>query len=73
MNWTVQVGERRSAYNILVGKPQEKKRRVRPEYIWKGNIKTSVREIGREAVDCIKLDRVQSQALVNTVMNFRVP
>jgi hypothetical protein len=40
-----------------------------------GNIRTDLREIGREVVDCIHLaqDRDQWRGLVNTVMNLRVP
>jgi hypothetical protein len=39
------------------------------------NIKTDLREIGRDDMDSIDLaqDRDQWRALVNTVMNLRVP
>jgi hypothetical protein len=42
---------------------------------WEDNIRTDLRERGWEGVDCNKLaqDRVQWRALVNTVMNLRVP
>jgi hypothetical protein len=42
---------------------------------WVDNIKTDFREIGWVAMDWIKLaqDRDQWRALVNTVMNLRVP
>jgi hypothetical protein len=55
-------------YNILVGKPEGKK--LLGRHLGEGNIKINFREIGCEDVDGIHLaqDRVQWQALVNTVM-----
>jgi hypothetical protein len=40
-----------------------------------GNIKMDLREIGRDDMDWIDMaqDRAQLRALVNTVMNLRVP
>jgi hypothetical protein len=63
------MGEKRNAYRILVGKPEGKRRR------WVDNIKMDLREIGWDGVDWIDLarDRYQWRALVNTVMNIRVP
>jgi hypothetical protein len=65
------MGETRNAYRILVGKPEEKRPRCR----WMDNIKMDVRKIGWDGMDWIKLaqDRDQWRALVNTVMNLRVP
>jgi hypothetical protein len=65
------VGEVRGAYNILVGKPEGR----RPLGRWEDNIKMDLREIGFGDVDCIHLaqDRDRCRALVNTVMNLRVP
>jgi hypothetical protein len=42
---------------------------------WVDNIKMDLREIGWDGVDWIDLaqDRDQWRAVVNTVMNFRVP
>jgi hypothetical protein len=39
------------------------------------NVKMGLREIGWDGMDCIDLaqDRNQRRALVNTVMNLRVP
>jgi hypothetical protein len=64
----------RIAYNILVGKPE----RDHPEesiFRWKDNIRTDLKETGWECMDWIHLaqDRDQWRAVVNTVMNLRVP
>jgi hypothetical protein len=69
------IGEKRSAYRILMGKPEEKRTHGRPKHRWEDNIKTDLREIGWGGMDCIDLaqDRDQWRALVNTVMNLRVP
>jgi hypothetical protein len=47
----------------------------RPRRRWVDNIKMDLRVIGWDGVDSIDLaqDRVQWRALVNTVMNLRVP
>jgi hypothetical protein len=44
-------------------------------YRWEDIIKLNLREIGSEVVDWIHLaqDRDQLRAVVNTVMNLRVP
>jgi hypothetical protein len=67
--------ETRNAYRILVGKPEGKRPPGRPRCRWVDNIKIDLREIGWDDVDWIDLtqDRDQWRALVNTVMNLRVP
>jgi hypothetical protein len=42
---------------------------------WQDDIKTDVKEMGREDVDLFRLarDTDQWQALLNTVMNLQVP
>jgi hypothetical protein len=69
------MGENRNAYRIFVGKPERKRPLVRPRRRWLDNTKMDLREIGWDAVDWIDLaqDREQWRALVNTVMNLRVP
>jgi hypothetical protein len=68
-------GEVRNAYRILAGKPEGKRALGRPRRMWVDNIKLDLTEIGWDGVDWIELaqDREQWRALVNTVMNLRVP
>jgi hypothetical protein len=60
---------------ILVGKPEGKKPLGRPRCRWVNNIKVDLRDIGWGGIDWISLtqERDQWRALVNTVMNLRVP
>jgi hypothetical protein len=78
MRWAGHVacmGEKRNAYRILVTKPEGKRPLGRPRRGWEDNIKVDLREIGWGGMDRIALaqDRDQWRALVNTVMNLRVP
>jgi hypothetical protein len=78
MRWAghvARMGETRNAYRILVGKPEGNKPLGRSRYRWVDNIKIDLREIGWDGMDWIELaqDRDQWRALVNTVMNLRVP
>jgi hypothetical protein len=68
------MGEKRNACRILMGKP-EGKRRGRSGCRWEDNIKMDLREIGLGGMDWTDLapDRDQWRALVNTVMNLRIP
>jgi hypothetical protein len=63
------MGEKRNAYRLLVGKPEEKRPLGRPRRRWVDNIKIDLLEIGWGGVDWIGLAR----ALVNAVMNLRGP
>jgi hypothetical protein len=78
MRWAghvARVGEVRGAYNILVGRPEGRRLLGRPKRRWEDNIKMDLRGIGFGDVDLINLaqDRDRWRALVNTVMNLRVP
>jgi hypothetical protein len=57
------------------GKTEGKRPLGRPRPRWADNIKIDLREIGWDGMDCIDLARYRDQwrAVVNTVMNFRVP
>jgi hypothetical protein len=69
------MGEKRNAYRILVGMPEGKRSQGIPRRTWVDNNKTDLREIGWDGRDWIDLaqNRDQWRALVNTVMNLRVP
>jgi hypothetical protein len=60
---------------ILVGKPEGKRPLGRQRRRWVDNIKMDLGEIGWDSRDWIELaqDRDQWRALVNTVINLRVP
>jgi hypothetical protein len=68
-------GDKRNEYRILVGKPEGKRPLGRPRRRWVDNIKMDLREIGRVNMDWIDLalDRYKWRALVNTVIDLRVP
>jgi hypothetical protein len=69
------MGEKRDVYRLLVGKPEGKRPLGRPRHRWIDNIKMDRLEIGLGVVDWIGLaqDRYRWRALVNSVMNLRVP
>jgi hypothetical protein len=67
--------KQRNTYRILVGNPEGKRPLGRPRRRWVDNMKMDLREIGWDGMDWIDLarDTDQWRALVNTVMNLRVP
>jgi hypothetical protein len=70
------MGEMRNAYSILVGKPERKRSLGRPRHRREYNIRLDLREIGWEVLASMRLakdDMDQRQAVVNMVMNLRVP
>jgi len=68
------MGERRGVYRVLVGKPEGKRPLGRPRLRWEDNM------MGFQAVGCGDMDWIELAenrdrwlALVNAVMNLRVP
>jgi len=62
-------------YRVLVGKPEGKRPLGRPRHSWEDNIKMYLQEVGCGGMDWIYLaqDRDSWRAIVNEVMNLRVP
>jgi hypothetical protein len=77
MRWTghvARMGEKRNACRLLVGKPEGKRPLGRPRRRWV-DIRMDLGEVGWGDVDWIGLaqDRNRWRALVNSVLNLRVP
>ena len=58
-----------------MGKPEGKRLLGRPRRRWEDNIKMGLQEVGCGGMDLIELaqDSKRCRALVNAVMNLRVP
>jgi hypothetical protein len=69
------MGDRRGVYRVLVRKHVGKRPPVRSRRRWKDNIKMDLQEAGCRGMDWIELSQNRDTwgALVNMVMNFRVP
>jgi hypothetical protein len=68
-------GEKRNAYRLLMGKPEGKRPLEKPRRRWVDNIWIDLGGVGWGDVYWIGLakDRNRWRALVNSVLNFRVP
>jgi hypothetical protein len=68
-------GEKMNTCRSLVGKPEGKRPLGRPRRRWVDNIRIDLVEVEWSDVDCIGLaqDRDRWRALVNSVLNLRVP
>jgi hypothetical protein len=68
-------GEKRSVFRIMVGKPEGKRPLGRTRHRWADDIEINLRERGWDGMDWIELaqGRDQWRALVNMVLNIRVP
>jgi hypothetical protein len=77
MSWAEHVacmGEKRGAYRVFVVRPEGRRPLGRPRRIWEDNIKMNLQGVGW-SMDWIELaqDRDRWRAVVNAVMNLRVP
>jgi hypothetical protein len=61
------------AYNTLVGIPAGNIPLVRPRRRWEDNIRTDLGENAWEGVEWMYLAQDRDQAVVNTVIDLRVP
>ena len=78
MRWAghlARMGKGRGVYRVLMRKPEGKRPFGRPRVRWEDNIKMDLQEVGCGDMDWIDLahDRDRRRALVNAVMNLRVP
>ena len=61
-------------HRVIVGKPEGKRPLGRPRRRWEDNIMMELQEVGRGGAWMeLAQDRGRWRALVNTVMNFRIP
>jgi hypothetical protein len=69
------MGRGRGVYRGLLGKPEGKKPLGRPRRRWEDYIKVDLQEVGGGGMDWFELaqNRDRWRALVNAVMNLRVP
>jgi hypothetical protein len=78
MRWAglvARMEEMRNVYKMFVRKPEGKRSLGRLRHRWEDIIKMDLRKVGFGGVHCIHWaqNRDRWRALVNTVMNLRVP
>jgi len=78
MRWAGHVArmvERRGVYMVLVEKPEGRRPLGRPRRKWEDNIKMDLQKVGCGGINWIELaqDRDRWRAIVNAIMNLRVP
>ena len=78
MRWAghvARIGERKGVYRVLLGKLDGKRPLGRSRRSWENYIKLDLQEVGCGYMDWIDLaqDKDRMRALVNAVMNLRVP
>jgi hypothetical protein len=78
MRWAehvAQMGEKRDVYRLLLGKPEGKRPLGRPRREWVDNLRMNLGEVGWGDMDWLGLaqDRNRWRALVNSVLNLRIP
>jgi hypothetical protein len=69
------MGEESDVYRLWGGKPEVKRPLGRPRRSWENNIRMDLQEVGCGGIDWIGLarDRDRWRAIVNVVINLRVP
>jgi hypothetical protein len=77
MRWAgnvARMGDSRGTYRVLVWRPERKSTIGRPSRRWEDNFKINLQEVGwgMDWIDMVQ-NRVRWWALVNAVMNLRVP
>jgi hypothetical protein len=78
MRWAghvARMGEGRGVHRVVVGKPEGKRPLGRPRRRWEDNINMHLQEVAGGYGDWMELAQVRDRwrALVDAVMNFRVP
>jgi hypothetical protein len=78
MRWAghvARMGEKRNTYRLLLGNTEGKRPLGRPRRRWFNNIRMDLVEVGLGDVDLIGIaqDRNRWRALVNSILNLRVP
>ena len=67
------MGKRKDVYRVLVGNPEEKRPLGRPRRRWEDNIKMDLQEVRCGGMNWIELAQDRWRAMVNVLMNVRVP